>query len=117
LSGFTHRSAGIRAVNPALDRWLAGESPDVEVLEPEAWVADALVAGLRLVAGVDLDTLAARGGFDVGATYAEQISSLVADGLVSVDTRSGGTVLAATPAGLPILDRVTARLLAPPICE
>jgi oxygen-independent coproporphyrinogen-3 oxidase len=98
---------GMRAVNPVLDRWLAGDPADVEELDASAWVADALVAGLRIVAGVDLAALSARSGFDVGATYAGAIDELAADDLV----RRDGTRLAATPAGLRVLDRVTARLL------
>jgi oxygen-independent coproporphyrinogen-3 oxidase len=100
---------GARAVNPRLDRWLVGDPPEVEVLDGPAFVADALVAGLRPVDGVDLVALSARTGVDVGARYGAAISELVDDGLATFD----GMRLAATPAGMRVLDGVTARLLVP----
>jgi oxygen-independent coproporphyrinogen-3 oxidase len=100
-------AVGVRAVNAPLDRWLAGDPPEVEALDGPAFVADALVAGLRPVDGVDLAALSARTGADVAATYGQAIVELVGEGLATFD----GTRLAATPAGMRVLDRVTARLL------
>lgn len=103
-------SVGVRAVNAPFGEWLAGAPPESEALSPQAWVADALVAGLRMVKGVDLDRLSRRSGVNVAVAYAARIEELAAEGLVRFVKPA---VLAATRKGLPILDTVTARLLAP----
>jgi oxygen-independent coproporphyrinogen-3 oxidase len=105
--GETDDVVGVRAINARLDRWLEGAPPEVEALDGPAFVADALVAGLRPVDGVDLAELSVRTGVDVAATYGQAIVELVGDGLATFD----GTRLAATSAGMRVLDRVTARLL------
>jgi oxygen-independent coproporphyrinogen-3 oxidase len=96
-----------RTVNPRLGDWLDGGEPVREVRDPLGWVEDALVAGLRMVEGVDLEELSARSGLEVGRLLAAEVDALVAEGLVSV---AGGR-LAATPRGMTVLDTVTARLV------
>jgi oxygen-independent coproporphyrinogen-3 oxidase len=97
----------VRAVNRHLDDWLDGVAPDEELLDGAAFVADALIAGLRLVEGVDLAELSQRVGVDTLAEQRVGIERAQLAGLVEMD----GSTLRATSAGLRVLDRTTAVVL------
>ena len=97
----------VRTVNDRLGGWLGGAEPHHEALDGPAFVADALIAGLRLVNGVDLAAIEARTAVDVQGECRAAIERLTSDGLVHLE----GTTLRASAAGLGVLDRVTAALL------
>ncbi len=100
----TLRLVGERRTNPPIKGWLAGEKPDVLPVNPEAFVQDVLMTGLRTRRGVDLVRLGERAGFDVKAHYSDVLISLEDAGL----TEYCGFYLRVTPAGLLQLNRVTA---------
>jgi coproporphyrinogen III oxidase-like Fe-S oxidoreductase len=97
----------VRSVNARLDGWLEGASPEVEGLDGRAFVTDALIAGLRLVDGIDLVVLSDRAGVDVLAEHRVGIERAGLTGLVEMDR----SVLRATEAGLAVLDQTTAVVL------
>ncbi len=97
----------VRAVNPTLDRWLAGDEPEVELLDGAGFALDAMIAGLRMTAGVDLDEIGGRAGFDVGVAYRHGIERLRLVGLVERE----GSILRATPRGMAVLDHILAALV------
>jgi coproporphyrinogen III oxidase-like Fe-S oxidoreductase len=97
----------VRAVNARLGEWLDGAAPEREALEGPAFVTDALIAGLRLVEGIDLAALGRRSGTDVAADRRVGIERAGLLGLVDLD----GGMLRATSAGLRVLDRTTALIL------
>jgi oxygen-independent coproporphyrinogen-3 oxidase len=94
----------VRAVNARLDDWLDGAAPEQEMLDGPAFVTDALIAGLRLVEGIDLDRLSELSGVDVTADRRVGIERARLVGLVVLD----GPMLRATSAGLRVLDHTTA---------
>ncbi len=98
------RLIGERRTNPPIKGWLAGEQPDVLPVDPEAFVQDVLMTGLRTRRGVNLTHLGERVGFDVKARYRDVLVSLQDAGL----TEYCGSHLRVTPAGLLQLNRVTA---------
>ncbi len=77
-------------------------------LEPALQAREALVMGLRLREGVDLDALGARFGYVAGALVdIERAAQLAQLGLIEV----AGSRLITTPAGLLLLDRILAELV------
>ena len=76
---------------PDLDAWSEGlktGSPalaDDSILTPESLLADCLIFGLRMNAGVDLDVLAARFGKKALAPYAPLWRRLEGEGLLECD--------------------------------
>jgi putative oxygen-independent coproporphyrinogen III oxidase len=100
-------AVAVRSVNARLDDWIDGESPEREPLEGPAFVTDALIAGLRLVDGVDLAALSERSGLDVRADRSAAVERAQSQGLVEVD----GAVVRATSAGLRVLDHTTALIV------
>ena len=97
----------VRSTNAETPGWLAGESADCGRLDGDDLLGDALLCGLRMVEGVDLDRLAVRIGLDARIVRREAISQLIGDGLVELD----GPRLRATEVGMMVLDRVAAELL------
>ena len=95
---------GERRTNPPIKGWLAGEQPDVLPVDPEAFVQDVLMTGLRTRRGVDLAHLGRRVGFDVKKRYSDVLISLGNAGL----TECRGTCLRVTPSGLLRLNKVVA---------
>ena len=95
---------GERRTNPPIKNWLTGEHPDVLPVDPEAFVQDVLMTGLRTQRGVDLAHLGERAGFDVKARYSDVLVSLNGTGL----TEYCGPNLRVTSAGLLQLNWVTA---------
>jgi len=67
-----------------------------EESRPEVGLFDALMMGLRLVDGVDLDRLERRFGLDARACHAGALEAHVRDGLLALD----GSRLRLTPRGL-----------------
>lgn len=68
----------IRATNPPLPRWLAGEAPSIEEISPLEHAKEALMLGLRLREGVDVGSIEARTGLDLWSplrSVVEQIAS------------------------------------------
>jgi len=78
-----------------------------DALLPETRAAEALLMGLRLEEGVDLVRLAAETGVEA-AVDAEAVSRLAGHGLV----RQGDGRLQVTPAGMLVLDRILAEIVA-----
>ncbi|MCC7393411.1 MAG: coproporphyrinogen III oxidase [Sphingomonadaceae bacterium] len=79
-------------------------------LSPEARAMEALVMGLRLTEGVDLAHIAARTNMPVDALIdAAACDQMVALGLVHRD----GAHLALSEAGMPLLDAILPKLVAP----
>jgi oxygen-independent coproporphyrinogen-3 oxidase len=61
---------------------------DRRTLLPEERVEETLFMGLRLNAGVDLDTVKTRHGVDVWAEYGDELRPFVDEGLLNYDGRS-----------------------------
>ena len=108
-SGFLPLADGTaaRTRNADMADWLAGAAPDTDVVSGRDRLGDALLCGLRLVEGVDLDDVASRTGHDARVELDAELAALGAQGLVELD----GSVLRATPAGLMVLDRVASALV------
>jgi oxygen-independent coproporphyrinogen-3 oxidase len=77
-------AAGLAAWSQAL---ATGADPRAEgvVLDPERNFREAIVAGLRLVAGIDLAEFQRRFGVDVGARFEREIAELWSDGLITLE--------------------------------
>ena len=97
----------VRSRNADTPAWLEGAAPEWEAVTGRDRLGDALLCGLRLVDGIDLDELTVMTGLDPRAELAGELAELVGDGLVEID----GAVLRPTSAGLLVLDRVAAALL------
>ncbi|MFN8051747.1 MAG: coproporphyrinogen-III oxidase family protein [Acidimicrobiales bacterium] len=118
VAGSSGEPAVARFANPHLDEWLACDDDDLgpdadDVVTGDALLDDVLLCGLRLAEGVDLSRAAARCGLTTAAVrdaLAPTVERLVTDGVLRVD----GDRIAATPAGVPVLDGVTASLMARP---
>lgn len=100
-----------RRLGPWRARLARGEKPVAgrEELTAGQRVLEALMLGLRIAEGVDLEALAARWEIDVAAANRERIERLAAAGLVTFD----GARLAPTLAGLAVADGLAAGLEVP----
>ncbi len=96
--------SGERRTNPAMRAWLDGKPPEVLPVNPEAFVQDVLMTGLRTTRGVNLETLLERSGVDVNEHYADELERLTGAGLLE----RCGPYLRTTPSGLLQLNRVVA---------
>lgn len=106
-----------RYTNPRLGNWMARRDGlsvvgvsgigEVEVMAGEAFMADLLLCGLRLVDGIDLDTVTQRSGIDPRVVRRAELDCLQADGLVELN----GSLLRATDRGRMLLDGVSATLM------
>ncbi|MEP2736435.1 MAG: radical SAM family heme chaperone HemW [Erythrobacter sp.] len=77
-------------------------------LSPEEQVSEALLMGLRLTSGIDLESLAARFGIPVLAMLdAKKLDLHQSLGLIWRD----GSKIGVTPAGMPVLDALLADLV------
>lgn len=99
--------SAVRTRNADTVDWLGGAAGDVDVVAGRDRLGDALLCGLRLVEGVDLDDVTARVGLDARIELADEIGRLQVSGLVELD----GSVLRSTSAGMMVLDRVAESLL------
>jgi len=97
----------VRSRNADTPAWLEGAPPEWEAVTGRDRLGDAMLCGLRLVDGIDLDELTVMTGLDPRAELAGELAELVGDGLVEID----GAALRPTSAGLLVLDRVAAALL------
>ena len=79
-----------------------------EKLSPADRAAEHLMLGLRLAEGVDWPHVVELTGHDPRPALKEELAPLLARGLLERDDR----YLRLTPAGLPLADALTARLLA-----
>ena len=95
---------GQRRTNPVMRAWLDNKPPEVLPVDPEMFVQDVLMTGLRTRRGVDLASLSARSGIDVSEHYADELKSLREKGLLE----QCGPYLRTTPSGLLQLNRVVA---------
>jgi oxygen-independent coproporphyrinogen-3 oxidase len=77
------------------------ERPDAETA-----LFDALMMGLRLAEGVDLDALSRRHGVDAGALHRDAIRRHVEGGTLALDASRGSLRLRATERGIEVLNRV-----------
>ncbi|NLA36875.1 MAG: coproporphyrinogen III oxidase family protein [Actinobacteria bacterium] len=80
---------------------------EVDLMTGEALMGDLLLCGLRLVEGVDLETVAERGGVDPRLVRGGELKRLESDGLVEVR----GSLLRATDHGRMLLDGVASALM------
>ncbi|GAA5513794.1 heme chaperone HemW [Deinococcus carri] len=97
----------LRRTNPHLHDWLAGGRGEVQPVDAEEYVTDALFMGLRLREGVDLGDLTRRSGLNVSERYAAAIAANVGRGLLTLE----GELLRATPQGWWLLNRVVTEFL------
>lgn len=93
---------GVRLKNPALKGWLTGEPPEEDVLTADDVVLERLMTGLRTVEGVDLGSLEAASGLDLGRSAERWLHDCLAHGLLTLTDR----VLRATDDGTARLDAV-----------
>ncbi|MBO1436551.1 radical SAM family heme chaperone HemW [Meiothermus sp. CFH 77666] len=70
----------IRATNPPLPRWLAGEAPATEEISPLEHAKEALMLGLRLREGVDVGSLEVRTGLELWPALAPTVAKLIGEG-------------------------------------
>ena len=79
------RETNHRSTTTWLKRVLAGQSPvaESETLSPEDRAREALVLGLRRMAGIDRHEFAARSGFEVDALIGREMARFVELGLLS----------------------------------
>lgn len=77
----------IRATNPPLPRWLAGEAPVVEEIGPLEHAREALMLGLRLREGVEVGRLEARTGLALWPALAPIVAKLVEEGRLEANGR------------------------------
>lgn len=106
-------AVAVRTRAASLHRWLAGDPAGREVRTAGGYVDDAVLAGLRRTAGVDLAEVGERVELDAWTPRAAAVGQLVEDGLLwRVGRRIG-----AAPAGVARLDGVTARLMVEPAPE
>jgi oxygen-independent coproporphyrinogen-3 oxidase len=84
------RWMNVAATEEYISRVAAGGQPAVDrrTLLPEERVEETLFMGLRLNAGVDLDTVKTRHGVDVWAEYGDELRPFVDEGLLNYDGRS-----------------------------
>jgi oxygen-independent coproporphyrinogen-3 oxidase len=91
----------------SLADWLAGASPEEDVLPGKERACEILAFGFRTVAGWDWEAFKARTGFDPYELRGNELNELVEQGLLA--PRSGG--LAPTRVGLLLNDSVIGALL------
>ncbi|RIH83526.1 radical SAM family heme chaperone HemW [Calidithermus roseus] len=97
-----HEVYSVRATNPPLPRWLAGEAPSLEVISPLEYAREALMLGLRLREGVDITLVEGRSGLELWARLKKTVRELEERGLIWTHQ----THLGATRVGLPLLHRL-----------
>ncbi|WP_337843995.1 radical SAM family heme chaperone HemW [Thermus sp.] len=96
----------LRRTNPPLPRWLAGEAPREEAIPPLEYAKEALMLGLRLREGVDLEALSARTGLPLRPLLWERAGTLEAKGLL----RREGARIRPTPRAFALLHRIILEL-------
>ncbi|GMA15861.1 radical SAM family heme chaperone HemW [Deinococcus metallilatus] len=102
-----HSPLTLRRTNPHLHDWLTGKEGEVQPIDAEEYVTDALFMGLRLREGLNLADLTRRSGLNVRERYARPLAANVRRGLLTLE----GDQLRATPTGWWLLNRVVAEFL------
>lgn len=74
----------IRKNNPPLPRWLQDEDPSLEAITPIEHVKEALMLGLRLREGVDVDCLEQRTGLDLWTPLEPVVKQIVSEDMLKV---------------------------------
>ena len=93
---------GRRLTNPGIRGWLQGEEASVEPVDPEGYLLERLLTGLRTSKGVDLVDVRSRSGIDIEERFEDVLAQLRHHSLLEVtDGR-----LRASPDGLIRLDAV-----------
>ncbi|MCS7068878.1 MAG: radical SAM family heme chaperone HemW [Meiothermus sp.] len=77
----------VRATNPPLPRWLAGEAPTVEEISPLEHAKEALMLGLRLSKGVDVREIERRTGLDLWSSLSFVAERLASQGHLALEAR------------------------------
>ncbi|WP_018461290.1 radical SAM family heme chaperone HemW [Thermus oshimai] len=96
----------LRRTNPPLPRWLLGEAPREEAIPPLEHAKEALMLGLRLREGVDLEALAHRTRLPLPALLAGRVRALEEGGFLE----RAGPRIRPTPRAFPLLHRVVLEL-------
>lgn len=102
-----------RATVASLDRFcrrIASEESlweEMEQLTPEAAFRETVIMGLRLLAGISMTGLRRRFGIDLQEYYGETLTSLLRQGLLSIQ----GDYLVLTRSGLLLANRIMANLV------
>lgn len=74
----------IRKNNPPLPRWLQGEKPTIEAIDPLEHAKESLMLSLRLHEGVDVGTLEQRTGLDLWGSLESVIAQMVLEDVLKV---------------------------------
>ncbi|GEM87151.1 radical SAM family heme chaperone HemW [Meiothermus granaticius] len=74
-----------RTTNPPLPRWLGGEAPLVEEIGPLEHAREALMLGLRLREGVDVQAIERRTGLELWEALSPRMEKLVAQGALRAE--------------------------------
>ncbi|WP_276956953.1 radical SAM family heme chaperone HemW [Allomeiothermus silvanus] len=96
----------VRATNPPLPRWRAGEAPSLEVITPLEHAREALMLGLRLCEGVDVNEIEQRTGLELWERLEAVVRELEGQELLWARGKRIGTARA----GVAILHRIILRL-------
>ncbi|WP_337870265.1 radical SAM family heme chaperone HemW [Meiothermus sp.] len=77
----------LRTQNPPLPRWLQGEKPAIEAIDPLEHAKEALMLGLRLHEGVDVGTLEQRTGLDLWDPLEPVVEKMVSEDVLKLRGR------------------------------
>ncbi|MCX7782084.1 MAG: radical SAM family heme chaperone HemW [Meiothermus sp.] len=77
----------IRATNPPLPRWLAGEAPAIEEISPLEHAKEALMLGLRLREGVDGGEIERRTGLDLWSPLKSLVEQMASEGYLVLEAK------------------------------
>jgi oxygen-independent coproporphyrinogen-3 oxidase len=104
------RQVNHRSPTAYIKRCLAGQDPTAEdePLDRRQWAAERAAFGVRMLAGIDLETLHRETGYDIAAACAEDLQRLENEGLLARD----GTRIRLTERGILFADSVASVLLA-----
>ncbi|MCS7195084.1 MAG: radical SAM family heme chaperone HemW [Meiothermus sp.] len=75
----------LRTRQPPLPRWLVGEPPDLEEIDPLEHAKESLMLGLRLAQGVDVGRIEGRTGLSLWPLLAPVVQALLAEGRLEVE--------------------------------
>ena len=103
------RAGNHRSTTTYLKRVEAGHSPvaESESITPQQYARERAAFGVRMISGIDLDSLSAETGVDLNQRYAPTIADLSSRGLVELS----GKRLRLTPEGVMFADLVARELL------
>lgn len=74
----------LRSNNPPLPRWLQGEDPTIETISHLEHAKEALMLGLRLRDGVEVDSLEQRTGLDLWSPLQSVVEQMVSEDVLKV---------------------------------